>query len=108
MSRRQEQNMRHENDLHWQCTKTSGTSGKKYFFYNRAVECDRNGPCAGELKQQLEEELNKLKKDAKLLAKLREALQNIEEQRRKLRETYTQCMTEEKEAAENWQAVRLH
>ena len=51
-------------------------------------------------KQQLEEELNKLKKDAKLLAKLREALQNIEEQRRKLRETYTQCMTEEKEAAE--------
>ena len=51
-------------------------------------------------KQQLEEELNKLKKDAKLLAKLREALQNIEEQRRKLRETYTQYMTEEKEAAE--------
>ncbi len=51
-------------------------------------------------KQQLAEELNKLKKDAKLLAKLREALQNIEEQRRKLRETYTQCMTEEKEAAE--------
>lgn len=51
-------------------------------------------------KQQLKEELNKLKKDAKLLAKLREALQNIEEQRRKLRETYTQCMTEEKEAAE--------
>lgn len=50
--------------------------------------------------QQLEEELDKLKNDAKLLAKIHEDLRNIEERRRQLQECYTQCVAEEKDAAE--------
>ena len=101
MSRRQEQNMRHEKTTYiGSVRKLQERLGKSVSSITEQSSVTEMDHVLENWKQQLEEELNKLKKDAKLLAKLREALQNIEEQRRKLRETYTQCMTEEKEAAE--------
>ena len=51
-------------------------------------------------KQQTEAELNKLTADAKLLAKIREALQNVEEQKKQLQKMLDQCLENEKTAAE--------
>ena len=51
-------------------------------------------------KQQTEAEWNKLTADAKLLTKIREALQNVEEQKKQLQKMLDQCLEKEKTAAE--------
>lgn len=51
-------------------------------------------------KQQLAEELNNLQRSARLLVKIREALQNMEKQKKQLQDTYDECMEKEKAAAE--------
>ena len=51
-------------------------------------------------KQQTETELEKLTADAKLLVKIREALQNVEKQKKQLQDTYDECTEKEKAAAE--------
>ena len=51
-------------------------------------------------RQQTEEELNKLQADARLLTKIREALQNVEEQQKGLKETLNQCIEKEKASLE--------
>lgn len=51
-------------------------------------------------KQQTETELKKLMADTKLLAKIREALQNMEKQKKQLQDTYDECTEKEKAAAE--------
>lgn len=51
-------------------------------------------------KQQTETELEKLTTDMKLLAKIREALQNMEKQKKQLQDTYDECTKKEKAAAE--------
>ena len=51
-------------------------------------------------KQQIETELAKLEADARLLASIREALQKVEEQKKRLQETLDQCLEKEKTAAE--------
>ena len=51
-------------------------------------------------KRQIETELEKLKADARLLTQIREALQKVEEQKKRLQETLDQCLEKEKTAAE--------
>nr|WP_253288657.1 AAA family ATPase [Blautia sp. MSJ-19] len=51
-------------------------------------------------KQQTETELEKLTAGMKLLAKIREALQNMEKQKKQLQDTYDECTKKEKAAAE--------
>ena len=51
-------------------------------------------------KQQTETELEKLTADAKLLVKIREALQNMEKQKKQLQDTYDECTEKEKAAVE--------
>lgn len=50
--------------------------------------------------QQTETELKKLMADTKLLVKIREALQNMEKQKKQLQDTYDECIEKEKAAAE--------
>ena len=51
-------------------------------------------------KQQLAEELNNLQRGVRLLAKIREALQNMEKQKKQLQDTYDECTEKEKAAVE--------
>ena len=51
-------------------------------------------------KQQTETELEKLTADAKFVVKIREALQNMEKQKKQLQDTYDECIEKEKAAAE--------
>ena len=51
-------------------------------------------------KQQLAEELNNLQRSARLLVKIREALQNMEKQKKQLQDTYDECTEKEKAAVE--------
>lgn len=57
-------------------------------------------------KQQTETELEKLTADAKLLVKIREALQNVEKQKKQLQDTYDECTEKEKLLLKNWQEVK--
>lgn len=57
-------------------------------------------------KQQTETELEKLTADAKLLVKIREALQNVEKQKKQLQDTYDECNRERKAAAEKLAGVK--
>ncbi len=51
-------------------------------------------------KQQEDAELNNLHRDAHLLAEIREALQDMERQKKQLQDTYDECTEKEKAAAE--------